>query len=186
MPDLLGNRNYNEKEVLTQFTWSGSFPVNKGTFVKIAGDGWTSSGALPELLGAFGAAYTNVQAQRYGAAPKVVLCDSGSAPIGLLLEDGRETDENGLPLKYFPQKQAERGVFISGQTVRIATRGYFLYSGIDGTVTANQTLYVSGGALTTFAFGGTASLAYGHPVGKALGVKDANGCAYVYVNLPNI
>ena len=45
--------------------------------------------------------------------------------LGLMLRDVRSTDENGENLKYYPEKKAELQCVITGETVPIATRGFF-------------------------------------------------------------
>lgn len=43
--------------------------------------------------------------------------------LGISLLDSRETDENDLPLKYFPDKAESMKTVISGQAVPVLTRG---------------------------------------------------------------
>lgn len=187
MPLLRPLRDYNEKDVLNIFTYSGARQltdiINKGTLVKIVGEGWRNDVEQLEMLGSYGDfSVWNVQAQRYGTVAKVALCGTGVSeyPLGITLFDIRELDENTIPLKYNPRKAAELEACISGQTVPIVTKGVFLYSGLTGTVTAGAPLYagVSGTITATQTPPGT-----GKQVGTALGVTGADGCALIRLNL---
>lgn len=179
MPTIKAFRDtYSDKFILNFYRWSGDVPVNKGTFVKIAGSGWTTQNCEHDFLGSPGASFNNTVSVRYGVNPLVAVAGSGDAPIGMLLNDVRETDENGEKLVFNPRKKAELQAVCSGEPVPILTKGIVLYSGIDGTVTAGSSAYVSGaGQITATAITG------GNVVGKFLGKKDNNGWALVRVDL---
>lgn len=174
-------RQYDEHDVVQGFTWSGLFPVDKGTLVKIGGDGWYNTDEPTEFLGDIGNNVTNTVSERYGAAAKVVAAASGdsSVVLGMLLYDGRETDENGYPLKFEPRKAAEMNIFVSGQTCPILTRGLVLYSGAkNGTVSVSSMAYVSGqGQISVDQPAGATK------VGKFLGKANANGFALLKLEL---
>lgn len=138
MPTLRPFRDYDEKDVINLYAYSGA-PVDtafqilatKGTLVKVVGDGFRVDNEPIEMLGNMGAfSVNNFVAQRYGVVPKVTTSTPADSPIGMLLFDVRELDENQLPLKYNPRKAAEMEVALSGQAVPIVTRGTFLYSGV--------------------------------------------------------
>ena len=59
----------------------------------------------------------------------MVLERTKDVPLGMLLYDVREDDENGEKLIFNPRKAAENDYVISGQAVPILTRGIVLYSG---------------------------------------------------------
>lgn len=138
MPTLRPFRDYSEKDVLNFYTYSGAIIdtnynilAYKGTFVKIVGDGFRNDVEPIELLGGFGAfQVNNFVAQRYGTVAKVTTANPSDTPVGMLLFDVRELDENQLPLKYNPRKAAEMEAAISGQSVPIVLKGTFLYSGV--------------------------------------------------------
>lgn len=177
MPNLLTLRDVSEHDVLPFFTWSGSMPVPKGTFVKIVGSGMVNQNLA--LNGAVGASYAGVYSERWTVRPQVATVTStGDKVIGFLLYDGKELDENGEQLKFHPRKAAEMQVFTSGQPVPIATRGLIHYSGVSGTPTAGDDAYfnINDGSLTTAGIANT-------KVGKFVGAKDANGWAYVKVDI---
>jgi hypothetical protein len=183
MPLLRPFRDYNEKDVINLFTFSGQTTkeqiVNRGTLVKVVGDGWRPDVEPTELLGSYGDfSVNNVQAQRYGTPAKVGLCGTGASeyPLGLTLFDVRELDENGIPLKYNPRKAAELEACISGQTVPVVTKGIFLYQGLTGTVTPGGPIYAgpTGSITTTNA---------GKQVGIALGVTGVDGSCLIRLSI---
>jgi hypothetical protein len=188
MPTLRPFRDYDEKDVINLFCYSGAFVdstlqvlANKGTLVKIVGDGFRPDVEPIEMLGNMGAFnVNNWVGQRYGVVPKVTAAGPGDTPLGMLLFDCRELDENQLPLKYNPRKAAEMEAAISGQALPIVTRGTFLYSGVRVSggvaVQAGRPCYVgyNGEIATSGASGSTA-------IGKFLGITGnpaASGNAY--------
>lgn len=194
MPQLGPFRDYNEHDVINVFAVSGytattATILNRGTLVKIAGNGFKLDEASNiEFLGNPSAfSPTNVVSQRYGAIPKVTPVSAADAPIGMTLFDIRETDENGELLKFRPRKAAELEAVISGQAVPIVRRGLFAYSGIltgvgqsdpgatAGAVAAGAALYPGTAALTSYATG--------TKIGTAMGATDARGFTVVYLNM---
>jgi hypothetical protein len=179
MATLRPFRDYNEHDVINLFRFSGTIPANKGTLVKVIGDGWKTTDEL-ERLGSVGATYNNVQSERYGVAAAVGVAGAADAPVGMLLYDVKETDENGEKLIFHPRKQAEMEVALSGQAVPVVTKGTFLYSGATlaaQTPVGGTTLYCgANGDITT-------TKASNEIVGKALGAKDADGVVLIRINL---
>jgi hypothetical protein len=173
MPNLRPFRDYDEHDVVNLFSYSGTLPVNKGTIVKIVGNGWKNTDEI-ELLGSPGNAFGNTVAERYGVAAKVADAGSGDAALGILLYDVKETDENGEKLIFNPRKAAEMNVAVSGQAVPVATRGTFLYSGAVGTPAAGGTAYWNGTEISS---------AGGTTIGTFLGAKDDDNNVLVRINL---
>ena len=180
MATLRPFRDYNEHYVINLFRFSGTIPANKGTLVKVIGNGWKTTDEL-ERLGSVGATYNNVQSERYGVAANVGVAGAGDTPLGMLLYDVKEEDENGEKLIFHPRKAAEMEVALSGQAVPVVTRGIFLYSGsvLKGqTATAGQKLYVdANGELTTGLAANQIS------VGRTLGTEDSDGVVLVKIEL---
>jgi hypothetical protein len=175
MPNIRPFRDYDEHEVINLFGFSGTYPTTKGTFVKLA-VGWNADQEL-RMMGPVGASYPHAVSERYGVSAWVTTTASGDAPVGMLLRDCREVDENGEQLKFHPSKADAIGAVISGQAVPILKRGMVLYSGIQGTVAAGTSLYTwTDGTLSTT---GAAT----HFVGKALGPKDTLGFALINLSL---
>lgn len=197
-------RDYDEKDVLNLFAYSGAVVdatyqilATKGTIVKIAGDGFRNDVEPLEMLGNFGAfSVTNWVGQRYGAVPKVTVAGTGDQYVGMTLFDTRELDENQLPLKYNPRKAAEMEAVISGQVVPIVTRGLFLYSGITTgvnktAVTAGNPVYVNANGGLTSDSGGGGQTAVGKFLGTTGSVQttgnqygtDNSAIALVWLNI---
>ncbi len=179
MPTLAPYRNYSDHDIIQNFTFnpSGSYPVAKGSFVKIISGVMTDQNLT---LGAGpGAAYGNTVSPRWGIQPYVGLCtSSGDTALGMTLYDVKVTDENGELLIYHPEKAAQMQVSISGLPLPIVTRGIFLWSGIEGaavTAPGNAVLGNNGGL--------TASGGAGTVVGKFLGPQDSKGYVYLKLNL---
>ena len=173
MPLLRPFRDYNEKDVINLFAFSGTLPATKGTLVKIQA-GFKATDEI-SMLGNVGQSYPNTVSERYGVAAQVAVAGTGDSALGMLLFDVRETDENGELLKFNPRKAAEMGAVISGQAVPIVTRGIFRYSGAAGTPTAGGTAY--NGANGVISATGT------QVVGKFLGAADADGFVTVKLSL---
>ncbi|MEK6879621.1 MAG: hypothetical protein AABY22_08445 [Nanoarchaeota archaeon] len=177
MPNLRPFRDIDDHDVINLYSFSGTYPVNKGTFVKVVTTGWSTSQEIEEL-GNVGAAWTNVVSQRYGVQAKVAACNnSGDAAVGMLLYDGKEVDENGEKLIFHKEKQYKLQCFLSGQAAPFATRGTFLYSGVVGTVTAGGNAYVGQNGELNATNSGTATLASIGTVtrvGRFLGTPDVN------------
>lgn len=178
---LRGLRDYDEHDVLNLFSYdttgltAGSISVVKGTLVKVA-TGWKNYDSAAELGGGIdfiGSAGTlapsNVVSQRYGVTAKVVMSTTGETPVGMMLFDVKDADENGELLKYNPRKAAEMQAVIPGQAVPVVTRGIFLVQTVGGTPAAGGVAYA--GATGQI----TATAASNIAIGKFLGAADTNG-----------
>ena len=186
---LLPFRDYDEHDVVNLFAFDdaavnmdSSTVIYAGSVVKIR-TGWSNTDETQQL-GNAGAGYNNVVSQRYGVNAEVEYHNGGGdAPLGILLYDVREFDENEEPLKYNPQKAAELQAAISGQAVPVATKGTFLFAtgafeAVSATISAGDTLYVTGdGKITNQQLGTNSS------IGKALGGADADGSLLVKLEL---
>ena len=171
MPNLKGIQQFAEVDVVNLFAFSGNFPVEKGTFVKIV-SGWNAEQDL-QMIGNPGIQVNNTVSQRYGVAAKIAACNgSGDAAVGMLLYKGAEVDENGEKLIYNPRKAVEMEVFLTGQAAPFVTKGVFYYSGVAGAVTPGAAAYLGtdGGLNVSGSSSSTAT-----KVGKFLGHKDAAG-----------
>jgi hypothetical protein len=160
-------RDYNEKDVINLYSVSGA-PIDttyqiiatKGSLVKIVGAGFVADQDPETMIGNYGLFNTNnFVGQRYGVTSQVALSSATDSPIGMLLFDVRELDENGEFLKYRPQKAAEMEAVLSGQACPMVTKGRFIVSGIvTGTtaITAGSPVYAAanGGFATSTAVTG--------------------------------
>ncbi len=181
MPHYKALQTIAENDVIPYFAYEGPYPVQRGTFVKIT-SGFLNDQNL-DLIGSPGASYANTVSQRWGIKPKVAKVNgSGDATIGFLKFDGKEIDENGLPLKFFRQKADEMQVFQTGQSANIVRKAIVYYSGIAGTPTAGAIAYLgTDGGLNTS--GSPLSNPTVTKVGQFLGPKDKDGFALVAINV---
>ena len=175
MPNIQPFRTLSEYDIVNMYAYSGALPVTKGTFVRIL-NGWDTSQELSEL-GSVGASYQNTVSLRYGVAARVGTTNAtGLSSLGILLNDVRETDENGEKLIFNPRKASEMQVVLSGQAVPIAMKGIFLYSGCNGTPTAGAPAYSTGdGGLSTAPSQTSGNNPIAELVGKFLGPKNTAG-----------
>lgn len=198
MPNLRpGLTQYSENDVINLFAISGGAAlngvINKGTLVVAINSGWNSLAEPVDMIGDFGGFNEpNTVAQRWGVIPRITVAGTGDVPLGLTLRDQRELDENGVFLKYNPNKQYEMQAIISGQAMPVVTRGIFLYSGITGTPTIGSQLYAGpNGTIDLLSVvpnalsaqsGVVATTAIAR-VGKVLGLKDAKGFTLIKLEL---
>lgn len=180
MPNLKPFRDYDEHDVVNLFAYDGT-SVNKGTLVKISSTaGYESTDEMGMDHGVSTTSYGNTVSQRYNVAALVENAASGDTPLGMLLYDVRETDENGEKLLYNPRKAAEMQVAISGQAVPVATKGLFLVNGVDhtaGAITPGAKAYAADSGLISTNSDGTVQ------VGTFLGGFDSNSDVLVKLNL---
>lgn len=172
---------YDDHDVLGIFRYSGAIPVTAGTIVKSNGSGWRSDDCDTDLLGDVGLHYNNTVSQRYGVRAVCVDAGTGDSILGMLLNDVREVDENGLPLKFYPRKAIENNWVVSGQASPILTKGWVLWSGTpNGSPAAGDTAYASGnGTLTN----NTTNQNPASTVGKFWGSLNSDGYYLVKVNV---
>lgn len=186
-------RDYDEHDVINLFAWdSASAPTSfagrivAGTVVKVK-TGFSNTAEL-SMLGDVGASYDNVVSQRYGVPAEITAAgEADAAPLGLMLFDVSEHDENGELLKFNPSKAAEMQTCVLGQAVPVVTKGIFLINWVGG---ANQdgSAPTVGGAIYAHAAGylsaDPALGAGGAPsLGKALGELDADGKVLIKLEL---
>lgn len=181
MPTIKPYRVLNEYDVINHFKFNptGAYPAVKGSFVKIIGSGLVQDQQGLQQLGDAGAHYNNIVSQRYGVSPYVGLTtNSGDTALGITLYDVREYDENGEKLLFHPDKQAKMQAVLSGQCVPIATRGIFLFSGVEGALPTGPGVARLGNNGSITASGGA-----GTQVGRFLGGADTNGWVYLKLEL---
>lgn len=174
-------RAYSEHEVLNVFSYDLD-SVNKGTFVKVKGSGFVNTQDSLNITSAVpvGASYYNVVSDRYSTSFQVTIAATGdnNKVVGMLLQDVRETDENGEKLIFHPRKAAELQCVVSGQTVPILRRGIVL-AYATGAVAGN-TAYINANGEVSTDLGQTFA---GARVGSYLGSADSDGYALLAVDL---
>lgn len=178
MPKLKPFRQYDEVNVLNFYRYSGSNDVNNGTFVRLV-TGWNPDDSNLAYSSNNGATYGNTVSPRWTVKAACTAAQSGQQVIGMTLLDVKEVDENGESLLFKPRKADEMQAVRSGEAVPIATKGIFLYSGINGTpLGTGDTAYLNNAATD-----GSISTAGTISVGKFLGPKNVYGCALIYIDL---
>lgn len=176
-------RQFNESDVLNLFVWSGAVPVTAGTVVTYQStSGWRADEADVQMIGGIGATYSNTVSQRWGGKCLVKAAATGDPVLGMLLYDVRENDENGMPLKFYPQKAAENNWTLSGQVSPLLVRGFVLISGANGNgvPTPGAAAYPSGDGKVVI---GALNQNDQSTVGKFYGSPDHNGYSLLYVNV---
>jgi hypothetical protein len=89
-------------------------------------DGWSTTNV--------GTNIANTVSYRYEGKAKVTPTVSGDTKwdvLGITRYSTLETDENSMPLKYFPQRAKEIGAVTSGENVPVITKGLFGMWGND-------------------------------------------------------
>lgn len=172
-------RDYDEHEVLNFFAYdldSG----DAGEFVKVD----ASNGAeLTDHLdtAAIGAQFANTVGKRWTVPARVTHTSSGEDPLGMLLYDIRETDENGEKLIFRPQKAIEMNVVRSGESVPVLTRGVVLM--LSGGVTNDPVPGTSAYSQDNGGVGTDEGVSGAGKIGTWLGARDANGDALLKIAL---
>jgi hypothetical protein len=179
MPQLRPTRDINDHEVIPFFAFSGAYPTTKGAPVKII-SGFYADQAGPASYGAVGNIWQNTVSNRYGVQAQVGVCaTSGDNPIGILLYDARELDENGEKLILHPDKAERMQARPSGWPIPILKRGMVEFSGAwAANAKGGEVAYLStdGSTITTTGTAGVSTA-----IGRFLGPMDTNG--YIFVNI---
>ena len=176
MATLRPFRQYHENDVINMFSFAslptGLTAVNAGTLVKIADDaGWNAGQEF--VTESINNSYPNTVSDRWHVDANIVRCNetapaagaTGETPLGMMLYDVKEVDENGEKLIWHPRKYHEMQVALLGHAVPVLTRGIVmlntvdnagggavahkgLWAGFDGEVTTDDGTNQSGGAAT--------------------------------------
>lgn len=130
MPNLKPFRDFSQHDVVNLFAYNGT--ANAGTLVKIDTN-WKdvySEGLSLSNLSNIG----NAMSSSFVPVGKVSKTASYTdTPLGILLKNVIEYDENGTPLIYEPQLLAERDAVLPQQAVPVLTKGLILVNDIDVT-----------------------------------------------------
>jgi len=176
MAKLLPFRQIDENDVINLYAMDSS-AATRGLIVKLdATNTWDHANELETT--SINNSYANTVSDRYSVKARVAACGSGDAPLGMLMYDVAETDENGEKLIWHPRKAHEMQVSLSGQAVPVLTRGLVLVElgttykdDLDVTVDAGVKAYAGGdtdGGIFTSSTPGTSV-----QIGKFLGPKNA-------------
>ena len=181
-------RDIDDHEIVNLYAFDGS-AADAGSIVKIkAGEGW--NGTLEHGTVTIGQTYGNTTSPRWTNPARVVLANSGDRPLGLLLAEVAESDENSQQYIFGRRNKAtEKDHVLSGETVPILLRGtVMLDSGIiNGFPSGGDPAYVGDNGFFNHNTGATGalsdgSLEYSQPVGMFLGSHDGAGNVAIHVN----
>lgn len=127
---LLPYRNYDPHDVI-----NGLYSLDRysefGLFVKVGSANLDDADGI--VADSFGAEFDRTLSPHWGVKQKVTPITSGDTKydvLGITLKSVLETDENGMPLKFYARKRDELNAVVSGKAVPIATRGLFTL-GVD-------------------------------------------------------
>jgi hypothetical protein len=125
---LLPFRQYDENDVINFYSLDG-ITGSAGTVVQVSSADLNSD---PVTYVNRGDAYLNTLGDALSQFPAVphkvsVVTGTGASvkPLGIMLRDVRNLDENGESLLYYNQKKEELQAVVSGEAVPIATKGLF-------------------------------------------------------------
>ena len=107
MATLRPFRQVNEHDIIGLFAYktadlTTATIATKGAVVKIQ-SGWKATDELT-LDSDIGASFGNVTSPRFNVPATVEPCGQTDTPLGILLQDIKNLDENGEPLKFNPRK----------------------------------------------------------------------------------
>jgi hypothetical protein len=172
--------DYSQHEIINLFAFDGA-SADAGRVVKVKnGAGFENTDQIGIYSRGLGEGYANTLSPRWHNKALVTYPTSGETPLGILLNEVSEVDENGLPFKKNHMNKAfAKGMIPSGQTVPILKRGRVLISSglVVGNPTAGQTIYLhANGGITNSTDGLVV-------VGQFLGEYDENGDILCQISL---
>jgi hypothetical protein len=130
MPNLKPFRDFSQHNVINIFAYDGT--ATAGTLVKIDTN-WKDvygEGLSLSNLSNIG----NTMSSSFVPVGKITKTTSYTdKPLGILLKNVIETDENGTPLIWEPQLLAERDAVLPQQAAPVLTKGLILINDIDTT-----------------------------------------------------
>jgi hypothetical protein len=137
MPNLKPFRDFSQHDVVNLFSYGGTAPVNAGTLVKIDTNWKNTFGESLSLQNL--SSTPNTMSASFEPVGKVtkITNHNEAIPLGILLKNVREYDENGTPLIYEPQLLAERDFVLPEQAVPVLIRGMIVINDIDTTNRGN-------------------------------------------------
>lgn len=171
---------------------------DKGMIVKYAGNGFNLNAALSGVnyvnsmsTSFYTAGIAGLVSTRWAVPHKVTAATSGtyaSQVAGILLNNVRETDENGESLINHRKNADAREITLSGEAVSVARRGFFLVSGVVGTPGPGSGAAVANEGNGKIKVTNPAVVDSGNPqflyqIGTFVGAKDANGFAPLELTL---
>lgn len=171
---------------------------DKGMIVKYDGNGFDLNAALSGVgyvnamsTSFYTAGIAGLVSTRWTVPHKVTAATSGTLATqvaGILLNNVRETDENGESLINHRKNADAREITLSGEAASIARRGFFLVSGVVGTPGPGSGAAVADVGNGRIKVTNPSVVNSGAPsdlyrIGTFVGAKDANGFAPLELTL---
>ena len=191
--DLKAFRSYSEGDVINGLHSAITVPLYKGSFVTVTVASGnpnvnnTGTGLYPVVpfmgsLGDWGNAPVYATSLRFGiGGNKVRAANSGEVVLGMTLVDCVENDSYGVNYAYQGRnKRNEDQVVLSGEGLKIVTKGLFSVNNFSGTPALNSGAYVNGGSLIPCQYNKTL---FPGIVGKFLEAADVDGYALFKLEL---
>ena len=191
--DLKAFREYSEFDVINGLHSATTIPLYKGSFVTVTvasgnvnanqtGTGLSPANVFVGSLGDWGNAPAYATSLRFGIGhSKIRAANSGETVLGMTLVDVVENDAYGVNYAYSPRSSRnEAQVVLSGEGVKIVTKGLFSVNNFSGTPALNSGAYVNGGSLIPCQYNKTL---FPGIVGKFLEAADADGFALFKLEL---
>lgn len=123
---LPGYRQYNDDtDVISYFTWQAPGTGLAGSLVSMVSFNPDDTNGY-NLDAPMGSQPPGTLSPRYQVNNRMRLAASGDTKwttLGITLRDHRDTDENDLPYRYFPDKAESQFVSVSGQSAPVLVRG---------------------------------------------------------------
>jgi len=181
MATLRPFRQIHENDVINLFAFDYHThgAATRGAIVKLV-NGYKHDDTLENL--SINNSYPNTLSDRWGVKALVGLCGATDRPLGMLMYDVKEVDENGEKLVFHPRKADEMQVAMSGQAVPVLTRGLVMMNGVTHTTSVKP---AAGGRAWTSANGaiGTSGVTDAHVIGIFLGPTGENGDVLLKLNI---
>ena len=191
--DLKAFRSYSEHDVVNGLYSATTIPLYKGSFVTVTvasgnpnvnltGTGLSPVTPFVGALGNWGNAPVYATSLRFGiGGNKVRAANSGEVVLGMTLVDCVENDDYGVNYAYQGRdKRNEAQVVLSGEGLKIVTKGIFSVNNITGVAAFNSGAYVNNGSLVPCVYNKTL---FPGIVGKFLEGADADGYALFKLEL---
>ncbi len=159
VPSLKAYRDYDEHDVRNGEYAAQTVPLPQGLFVTIVaasgfpnvgstGTGFAPSGSFISPLTPYGFVPNYASAPFFGIKNNLVRpANSGEVVLGMNLVDCAEVDKYGQSYAVNLRKKYADQVVLSGEGLKIVTKGTFSTNAFSGTPTVNQGAYVSAGML---------------------------------------
>jgi hypothetical protein len=185
MPKLKPFRDYCEHDVINLYSFYGTPPASAGTLVQVYNDGVHSFQGISDL-----SPFDNTVSSLFESIAKVKVLESFDdiLPLGVLLKDVREYDENGEYLLHNPRKLSELDCVLPHQTVPVLTRGLIYVNDIDlSSKVINSSTYSAptpeAGIAAYAGNNGKISTLGITRIGTFMSALDAQGYALIRINM---